>query len=117
LLSVETKWPDLHQATAGAFAAWTIASSSLLLPTLPADAAVGMDTFVTTAPSTLLSEKFVREGLYGDYEVDLVQTYDDARSTFKPAKETKAKKGKYTAILAILIVGSFIVPMAQVRDK
>jgi len=90
--------------------------------------------------SNVISEKVVREGLYGEYEVDLTQQYDDARSTYKSAKETKSKKGtlisrdsgsltchaltthrgmilyitgKYTAILAILIVGSFIVPMAQ----
>jgi hypothetical protein len=37
----------------------------------------------------------IREGIYGEYEVDLPdQVYDDARSTFKPAKETKSKKGK-----------------------
>jgi len=71
--------------------------------------------------SQTVAAKVIREGVYGEYEVDLPeQVYDDARSTFKAAKETKSKKGKYTAILAILIVGSFVVPMAQyfwyVRD-
>jgi hypothetical protein len=44
--------------------------------------------------SQIVSVKTVREGLYQDYEVDLVQTVDDARSTFKDAKETKSKKGE-----------------------
>jgi hypothetical protein len=72
----------------GAFAAMTIASNVM---TAPADA---VDTFGTFSSSTILSEKVVREGLYRDYEVDLVQETDDARSTFKAAKETKSKKGK-----------------------
>mmetsp|Transcript_28486 Transcript_28486/g.69338 ORF Transcript_28486/g.69338 Transcript_28486/m.69338 type:complete len:104 (+) Transcript_28486:316-627(+) len=63
--------------------------------------------------SNVIAEKVVRQGLYSDYEVEITQEVDDARSTFKSAKETKSKKGKYTAILAILVVGSFIVPMAQ----
>ena len=73
--------------------------------------------------STIISEKIVREGLYKDYEIDVEvtkQSVDQADSTFKSAKETKSKKGKYTALLAVLIVGSFIIPMAQyfwyVRD-
>merc|ERR1719354_424446 len=71
--------------------------------------------------STIVAEKVVKEGLYRDYEIDVTEaTTDDARSTFKSAKETKSKKGKYTALLAILVVGSFIIPMAQyfwyVRD-
>ena len=107
-----------------------------------------------------VAAKVVREGIYGEFSYDMPdQKYDDARSTFKAAKETKSKKGtrvydydddlkgmlqcpytcthihsfihsfihltlyytgKYTAILAVLIVGSFVVPMAQyfwyVRD-
>ncbi|KAL7536250.1 hypothetical protein ACHAXR_007021 [Thalassiosira sp. AJA248-18] len=71
--------------------------------------------------SSLVAEKVTREGLYKEYDVDLGdQTYDDARSTYKSAKETKTKKGKYTALIAVLVVGSFIIPMAQyfwyVRD-
>mmetsp|Transcript_14543 Transcript_14543/g.27270 ORF Transcript_14543/g.27270 Transcript_14543/m.27270 type:complete len:105 (-) Transcript_14543:377-691(-) len=70
--------------------------------------------------TNVVAEKVVRQGLYSDYEVEITQETDDARSTFKSATETKSKKGKYTAILAILVVGSFIVPMAQyfwyVRD-
>ena len=81
--------------------------------------AVDTQPFAFTS-TNIVSEKVIRQGLYNEYEVDIVQEKDDARSTFKDAKETKSKKGKYTAILAILIVGSFIVPMAQyfwyVRD-
>ncbi|KAL7466923.1 hypothetical protein ACHAXS_011179 [Conticribra weissflogii] len=71
--------------------------------------------------STVVAERVTREGLYREYEVDVEdQVYDDARSTYKSAKETKTKKGKYTALIAVLVVGSFIIPMAQyfwyVRD-
>jgi len=64
--------------------------------------------------SNVVAVKETREGVYGSYEVDVApQSYDDARSTFKPAKEVKSKKGKYTALIAVLVVGSFIIPMAQ----
>lgn len=44
--------------------------------------------------SQTVAAKVIREGVYGEYEVDLPeQVYDDARSTFKAAKETKSKKG------------------------
>jgi hypothetical protein len=107
------KLSDFKQASLGAFAAMTIASNVMAAP------AEAVDTFAFSS-STILSEKVVREGLYRDYEVDIVQQKDDAESTFKSAKETKSKKGKYTALLAVLIVGSFVIPMAQyfwyVRD-
>lgn len=133
------KLPDFQKSLAGTFAALTIASSVLTNAAPPADAFLP-----SFGSSQLVAEKVVREGIYGEYEVDLPdQVYDDARSTFKPAKETKSKKGrlicfrttsvlftlasffhflvgKYTALLAVLIVGSFIIPMAQyfwyVRD-
>lgn len=58
--------------------------------------------------------------MYKDYEVDIVQTYDNADSTFKSKKDTAKKKGKYTAFIGVLVMGSFIIPMAQyfwyVRD-
>lgn len=50
---------------------------------------------LSTGSSTIVAEKIVREGLYRDYEVDIKQEVDDARSTFKAAKETKSKKGEY----------------------
>ena len=81
---------DLKKAAVGAFAAMTIASNVL---TAPADA---VDTFPAfSSTTTFVSEKVIREGVYKEYEVDVLpQTRDDARSTFKAAKETKTKKGK-----------------------
>mmetsp|Transcript_13048 Transcript_13048/g.27083 ORF Transcript_13048/g.27083 Transcript_13048/m.27083 type:complete len:133 (+) Transcript_13048:308-706(+) len=108
----------MQKGSLGAFAAATIAASTVLQAPAPADAA----SFVESPSSqVVLAEKVIRQGLYQDYEIDVTdQVYDDARSTFKSASETKSKKGKYTALLAVLIVGSFIIPMAQyfwyVRD-
>mmetsp|Transcript_1808 Transcript_1808/g.2488 ORF Transcript_1808/g.2488 Transcript_1808/m.2488 type:complete len:162 (+) Transcript_1808:162-647(+) len=108
---------DFKKATAGAFAAATLASNIALAP--PAQA---IDTSIAFGPTTTIVAKTeVREGIYGDYTVDVQeQKYDDAESKFKSKGETKSKKGKYTALLAVLIMGSFIVPMAQyfwyVRD-
>ena len=79
---------DFQKAAMGAFAAMTIASNVM---TAPANA---LDTFGPFSSSMILSEKVVREGLYREYEVDLVQETDDARSTFKAKEETKSKKGK-----------------------
>lgn len=103
---------DLKKAAGTAFAAFTIGSSVLSSPMANAFDAAPPQPF-TFSSTNIVAEKVVRQGLYNDYEVDIVQERDDARSTFKGAAETKSKKGKYTAILAILIVGSFIVPMAQ----
>ena len=80
---------DLKKAAVGAFAALTIGSSVLSTP-LPA---VAVDTF-SFSSTNIIAEKIVRQGMYQDYEVDIDQKYDDARSTFKDAKETKSKKGK-----------------------
>lgn len=106
---------DLKKAAVNTMAAIAIGSSVLSTP-IPADA-VDMSIFSST---NVVAEKVTRQGLYNDYEVDIQQEYDNARSTFKSAKETKSKKGKYTAILAILVVGAFIIPMGQyfwyVRD-
>jgi len=107
---------DLKKAAMNTMAAIAIGSSVLSTP-IVADA-VDMSVFSST---NIVAEKVTKQGLYQDYEVDDVgQEYDNAKSTFKSAKETKSKKGKYTAILAILVVGSFIIPMGQyfwyVRD-
>lgn len=64
-----------------------IASSTLSAP-------AAVDAFVPSS-STMVAEKVIREGIYRDYEVDVQpQQYDEARSTFKPAKETKSNKGE-----------------------
>merc|ERR1712127_834171 len=100
-------------------AAASLASALVIGPM--ADAVDMMADAPSFGSSSLVAERVTREGIYGEYDVDLgEQTYDDARSTYKSAKETKTKKGKYTALIAVLVVGSFIIPMAQyfwyVRD-
>jgi hypothetical protein len=65
----------------------TIATTTLSAPS-------AVEAFVPSS-STMVAEKVIREGVYRDYEVDVApQQYDDARSTFKPAKETKTNKGE-----------------------
>jgi hypothetical protein len=85
---------DLKNVVATAFTAATIASSAFTPIAQAADSytASSLPYFGT---STVIAEKVIREGLYRDYEVDLVQQYDDPRSTFKEAKETKSKKGMF----------------------
>jgi hypothetical protein len=88
--SIKSPLAELNKAAAGAFAAFTIASSVVLSPSAPPANAV---TFVPSS-SQVLAEKVVREGLYKDYEIDVPdQVFDDAKSTFKSAKETKTNKG------------------------
>lgn len=102
---------DLQKATSGAFAAATIAASVLSWNPPPADAS-----FAAFSSSQVVAEKVIREGIYGEYEVDLPdQVYDDARSTFKSAKETKTKKGKFV-ILQRLCAKCFRRRLAQNRD-
>jgi len=107
---------DLKKAAVNTMAAIAIGSSILTTP-IVADALEIQPFFSST---NVVAEKQVRQGVYEEYTVDITQEYDDARSTFKSAKETKSNKGKYTAILSILVVGSFIIPMGQyfwyVRD-
>ena len=90
----------MQKAATGAFAAFTIASSVIMTPPA-ADAALP----AAFSSSQVLAEKVVREGVYGDFEYDAPeQTYDDARSTFKSAKETKTKKGTFAfAFVAKLV--------------
>ena len=97
---------DLKKAAVNTMAAIAIGSSVLSSP-VPADA-VDMSIFPSTnvvvpaqatdmsifSSTNVVAEKVTREGLYGDYTVDIQQEYDDARSTFKSAKETKKKKGQ-----------------------
>lgn len=81
---------DFKKAAATSFAALTIASNAFA----PMAQAVDYHQPAAFSSSTVVAEKVTREGLYGDYEVDIKQERDDARSTFKAAKETKSKKGK-----------------------
>jgi len=83
---------DIQKAVTGAFAAFTIASSVITTTPPPAQASLPHAAF---SSSQVVAEKVIREGVYGEYEVEVPkQVYDDARSTFKAAKETKSKKGK-----------------------
>eukprot|EP00565_Helicotheca_tamesis_P005787 CAMPEP_0185728738 /NCGR_PEP_ID=MMETSP1171-20130828/4105_1 /TAXON_ID=374046 /ORGANISM="Helicotheca tamensis, Strain CCMP826" /LENGTH=171 /DNA_ID=CAMNT_0028397477 /DNA_START=78 /DNA_END=593 /DNA_ORIENTATION=+ len=104
---------DLKKAVGASFTALTIASNVITAPVADAVDFGAQYSPSAFGSSTVVAEKVTREGLYGSYEVDLVQEVDKAESTFKSAKETKSKKGKYTALLAVLVVGSFIIPMAQ----
>jgi hypothetical protein len=91
--SIKSPLAELNKAAAGAFAAFTIASSVVLTPTAPANAAAVTSSFVPSS-SQVLAEKVVRQGLYKDYEIDVPdQVFDDAKSTFKKASETKTNKG------------------------
>jgi hypothetical protein len=84
---------DFQKAAVGSFAALTIASSAVT-NVLPANAFTVPPAF---SSSTVVAEKVTREGVYGEYTVDVQpQKYDDARSTYKSATETKSKKGKLT---------------------
>ena len=110
---------NAKHAAATALTAATLASNAFLGGALPAQASDFAA--VPFSSSNVVAVKETRQGVYGSYDVELTeQTVDDARSTFKAAKETKSKKGKYTAIIAVTVVGSFIIPMAQyfwyVRD-
>ena len=80
-------------------------------------------------PSLTVSLKTeTREGIYGAYEIAVPDRneaqesrLDDARSTFKTKAQTKKGRNKYIGLFAVLLVGSFIIPMAQyfwyVRDS
>jgi hypothetical protein len=82
---------ELQKAVVGTFAALTIASSAVT-NALPANSVTVSPGFTS---SMVVAEKVIREGVYGEYSVDVQpQKYDDARSTFKSATETKSKKGK-----------------------
>lgn len=81
---------NVQKAAFSGMAAASIASTLVVGPMA--------DAVVMNAPefgsSSLVAERVTREGLYKEYDVDVGdQTYDDARSTYKSAKETKTKKG------------------------
>ncbi|CAM9230607.1 unnamed protein product [Phaeothamnion confervicola] len=65
-------------------------------------------------PSLILSKTETREGLYGSYEVEVgPQQRENAAGTFKSKEATEKGKNKYSAVLGVLLVGSFIIPMVQ----
>ena len=82
--------PDMKKAAAGAFAAFTIASS--VLNVQAADASEYQ--MAAFSSSNVISETVTRQGVYREDDVEITEhQVDDARSTFKDAKETKSKKG------------------------
>jgi hypothetical protein len=94
---------EAKKTAIGTFAAFTLASAVFFTP--PADAALPPAAFFSS--STTVSEKVLREGVYFDYEVDVQpQKYDDARSTFKPASETKSNKGTFVGRYSTWLVQS-----------
>ncbi|GMH84190.1 hypothetical protein TrST_g13483 [Triparma strigata] len=98
----------LAKASATLGLAGVLASGALSPP-----AALASPPSFASLPSTTVAEKVTKQGIYKDYDVDIEQVYDNADSTFKSKVETKSKKGKYTALLGILVMGSFVIPMAQ----
>jgi len=103
----------LKKAAGATFVAATIAAN-VINPDVAIANDFAMMPNVFQSSNIVVAATETRSGVYKDYDIDLTpQTVDNAESSFKSAKETKSKKGKYTAILAILIVGSFIIPMAQ----
>ena len=82
---------DLKKAAVNTMAAIAIGSTILTTP-IAADALEIQPFFSST--NVVLAEKQTRQGVYEEYTVDITQEYDDARSTFKSAKETKSNKGK-----------------------
>ena len=82
-----------QKAAFNGLAAASLASALVIGPMADAvDMAVDSPTF---GSSNLVAQRVTREGIYGEYDVDLGdQIYDDAKSTYKSAKETKTKKGK-----------------------
>mmetsp|Transcript_22525 Transcript_22525/g.69797 ORF Transcript_22525/g.69797 Transcript_22525/m.69797 type:complete len:133 (+) Transcript_22525:46-444(+) len=76
----------------------------------PAIVAAGLQ--FGAAPS--FAETEVRQGLYKEYTVETgAQKFDDATSKYKTKKETAGGKNRYIVVLGTLLVGSFIIPMAQ----
>ena len=89
---------ELKKAAVNTMAAIAIGSSVLTTPVVAS--ALEPQPFLSS--TNIVAEKVVRQGLYQDYEVDIVQQTDDARSTFKSAKETKSKKGMYRPLNQII---------------
>eukprot|EP01040_Poterioochromonas_malhamensis_P003752 gene3752-4008_t len=68
-----------------------------------------------TFPSVMMAAAEVRQGVYKEYTVEKADplTPDQLKRTYKTADETDTSKNKYWTILAVLLAGSFIIPMVQ----
>ncbi|KAL7502044.1 hypothetical protein ACHAWX_000441, partial [Stephanocyclus meneghinianus] len=90
---------DVQRIAVNSMAAASLASALVVGPM--ADAVETMD-LPSFGSSSLVAERVTREGLYREYDVDVGdQVYDDARSTYKSAKETKTKKGMHAYQLCL----------------
>lgn len=90
---------DVQRIAVNSMAAASLASALIVGPM--ADAVETMD-LPSFGSSSLVAERVTREGLYREYDVDVGdQVYDDARSTYKSAKETKTKKGMHAYQLCL----------------
>ena len=56
-----------------------------------------------------------KQGMYKEYTVDVKDDsyLDEVKRGYKTADETEDSKGKYWTILAVLLFGSFSIPMVQ----
>ena len=65
--------------------------------------------------SMVLSKVETKQGMYKEYTVDIQDdsALDQIKRGYKTADETEDSKGKYWAILAVLLFGSFAIPMVQ----
>lgn len=56
-----------------------------------------------------------KQGMYKEYTVERVDdsALDQFRRGYKTAEETEEGKNKYWAILAVLVAGSFVIPMVR----
>ena len=61
------------------------------------------------------SESVTKQGMYREYTVDIVDdsALDEFKRGYKTADETDESKNKYWTILAVLVFGSFAIPMVQ----
>lgn len=96
------------QMSFGNMASGLMIASSLLGSSFHSPA---QDTF----PSVMMAATEVRQGVYKEYTVEKADplTPDQLKRTYKTADETDTSKNKYWTILAVLLAGSFIIPMVQ----
>ena len=67
------------------------------------------------ASSLAVAKTEVKQGMYKEYTVETTDDsyLDVVRRGYKTADETEDGKGKYWTILAVLLFGSFTIPMVQ----
>mmetsp|Transcript_4013 Transcript_4013/g.5611 ORF Transcript_4013/g.5611 Transcript_4013/m.5611 type:complete len:145 (+) Transcript_4013:26-460(+) len=68
---------------------------------------------VNFGSSIVQAETVTRQGLYKEYTTEINEKTESAAGTFKTKEATAKNQDKYTVVLAILLVGSFVIPMVQ----